>query len=219
MFTEDDLLPLSALQHFLFCERQCALIHVEQQWDENRYTAEGRIMHERADTGRPESRRDLRLEFGVPLRSFRLGLVGKADVVEFHRVLKTVGGKKPLVSRWQPFPVEYKRGRPKKNNSDRVQLCAQAMCLEEMLAVEVPEGALFYGKTRRRVDVALDAVPRQETDSAARKLHELFDNRRTPQPVYASKCDRCSFLESCLPKTLHGRKSAVRYLKSLIDSP
>jgi len=219
MFTEDDLLPLSALQHLLFCERQCALIHVEQQWDENRYTAEGRIMHERADTGRPESRKDLRLEFGVSLRSFKLGLVGKADVVEFHRVLKTLGGKKPPVSKWQPFPVEYKRGRPKKNNIDRVQLCAQAMCLEEMLSVAVPRGALFYGKTRRRVDVALDEVLRQETASAARKLHELFDSRRTPPPVYASKCNRCSFLETCLPKTLHGRKSAVRYLQSLIDLP
>lgn len=114
MYTEDDLLPLSALQHLLFCERQCALIHVEQQWDENRYMAEGRIMHERADTGRPESRKDIHLEFGVALRSFRLGLVGKADVVEFHRLQETVGGKKPPSSRWPPFPVEYKRGRPKK---------------------------------------------------------------------------------------------------------
>jgi len=219
MYTEDDLLPLSALQHLLFCKRQCALIHVEQQWDENRYTVEGRIMHERADTGRPESRKDIRLEFGVALRSFKLGLVGKADVVEFHRLKEIVGGKKPPSSRWQPFPVEYKRGRPKKNNIDRVQLCAQAICLEEMLAVEVPQGALFYGKTRRRLDVALDAGLRQETASAARKLHELFDNRRTPKPVYTSKCDRCSFLESCLPKTLHGRKSAVRYLQSLIESP
>lgn len=176
-------------------------------------------MHERTDTGRPESRKDLRLEFGVALRSFKLGLVGKADVIEFHRLQETVSGKKPPFYRWQPFPVEYKRGRPKKNNIDRVQLCAQAVCLEEMLAVAVPRGALFYGKTRRRLDVAFDEVMRQETASTARKLHELFDGRYTPPPVYASKCDRCSFFATCLPKTLHGRKSAVRYLKSLIESP
>ena len=176
-------------------------------------------MHERADTGRPESRKDLRLEFSVPLRSFILGLVGKADVVEFHRFRETVGVPKPPVTRWRAFPVEYKRGRPKKNNSDRVQICAQAMCLEEMLAIEVPKGALFYGKTRRRVDVAFDEGLRQETASTAQKLHKLYNSRRTPPPVYASKCDRCSFFETCLPKTLHGRKSAVRYLQSLIDLP
>jgi CRISPR-associated exonuclease Cas4 len=117
------------------------------------------------------------------------------------------------------FPSSINGAGQKKNNIDRVQLCAQAMCLEEMLAVAVPKGALFYGKTRRRVDVALDEVLRQETASAARKLHELFASRRTPPPVYASKCDRCSFLETCLPKTLHGRKSSVRYLKSLIELP
>lgn len=111
MFAESDLLPLSALQHLLFCERQCALIHVEQQWEENRYTAEGRIMHERVDASRPESRGEVRIEFGVALRSFRLGLIGKAGVVEFHR--PDTG-----TDEWHPFPVEYKRGRPKKNNWD-----------------------------------------------------------------------------------------------------
>ncbi|HDZ02544.1 MAG TPA: CRISPR-associated protein Cas4, partial [Nitrospirae bacterium] len=138
-YTEDNLLPLSALQHLLFCERQCALIHIEQAWGENLFTAEGRIMHDRVDTAKHETRRNIRTEFGVPLRSLRLGLIGKADAVEFHK----------RGNMWHPFPVEYKRGKPKQDNSDKVQLCAQALCLEEMMNVEIPKGALFYGKTRR----------------------------------------------------------------------
>lgn len=216
MDPEDKLLPLSALQHLLFCERQCALIHIEQQWDENRYTAEGRIIHERVDSGRPETRRDLRLEFGMPLRSLRLGLVGKADVIEFHRIDQPVAGRRTSKTVWQPFPVEYKRGRSKKDDSDRAQLCAQAICLEEMLSVGVPEGALFYGKTKRRLAVVFDSELRTKTESAAARLHELFDARKTPAPIYSKKCDRCSFLESCLPRALHGDKSALRYLRSLM---
>lgn len=208
-YTEDDLLPLSALQHLLFCERQCALIHIEQAWAENLYTAEGRIMHERVDTGRDESRGDLRLAFGVPLRSLRLGLVGKADVVEFHRGQNTA---------WRPFPVEYKRGRPKKQDWDRVQLCAQALCLEEMLAVGVSEGALFYGKTRRRESVAFDGKLRRKTEDTAWRLHELIGSGLTPPPVYGSACKRCSFVESCLPNALSRRRSVRRYLKEVIDS-
>ncbi len=152
MHSEDDLLMLSALQHLLFCPRQCALIHVEQQWTENRLTAEGRILHERVHTAAKESRRTIKIEFDVPIRSLQLGLIGRADIVEFR--LQNNGY-------WQPFPVEYKRGRPKKDDSDRVQLCAQGMCLEEMLDVEVPCGALFYGKKNRRVEVLFDHVLRQ----------------------------------------------------------
>jgi CRISPR-associated exonuclease Cas4 len=206
-YTEDDLLPLSALQHLLFCERQCALIHVEQQWTENLYTAEGRIMHERVDSGRAESRGDVRLAFGVPLRSLRLGIVGKADVVEFHRDRNAA---------WRPFPVEYKRGKQKKKDWDRVQLCAQALCLEEMLAVDVPEGALFYGKTRRRVGVVFDPDLRRKTEEAARRLHNLFDSGCTPPAVYTKACDRCSFVEACLPDAIGGRKTVKQYLKTVI---
>ena len=129
MCTEDDLLPLSALQHLLFCERQCALIHIEQMWNENLFTAEWRIMHKRVDEANRESRGDVRIEFGMPLRSLRLGLIAKADVVEFHRKPASQNVKSP---EWVPFPVEYKRGKPKKDNCDEVQLCAQALCLEEM---------------------------------------------------------------------------------------
>ncbi|MDY6827715.1 MAG: CRISPR-associated protein Cas4 [Bacillota bacterium] len=205
-YTEDQLLPLSGLQHLLFCNRQCALIHVEQTWVENRFTAEGRIMHDRVHEADRESRGNVRIETSMPMRSLRLGVVGQADVVEFH--LDT-GNDEDL---WRPFPVEYKRGKPKKDNCDRVQLCAQALCLEEMLHIEVPEGALFYGKTRRRQDVIFDAILRKETEDAAKRLHELFDSGRTPKPVYKKKCDTCSFIRLCLPKTFEKKSSVNEYL-------
>ncbi|OPY12369.1 MAG: PD-(D/E)XK nuclease superfamily protein [Syntrophus sp. PtaB.Bin138] len=206
-YSEDDLLPLSALQHLLFCERQCALIHVEQTWVENLYTAEGRIMHERVDAGRSESRGDVRVVSGMPLRSLRLGLSGKADVVELHRESGETGE-----ALWRPFPVEYKRGRPKKEAWDKVQLCAQAQCLEEMMQVGVPRGALFYGKTRRRVDVAFDADLRRKTEEAARRLHDLIASGVTPRAHYNEKCESCSFLSFCLPMVTDGSRSAARYL-------
>ena len=218
VFTEDELLPLSALQHLLFCERQCALIHIEQAWTENRFTAEGRIMHERVDAGGRESRGDVRIAFGLALRSLRLGLSGKADVVEFHREPAAAGTAKTGSVCWRPFPVEHKRGRPKKADWDKVQLCAQAMCLEEMLGADVPRGALFYGKTRRRLDVVFDAGLIQHTEETARRLHELIDRGVTPPPVYTAVCEGCSFLESCLPETLEGCKSVSKYLKEVIEA-
>jgi CRISPR-associated exonuclease Cas4 len=216
MYTEDDLLPLSALQHLLFCRRQCALIHIEQAWVENLYTAEGRIMHERVDAGGQAARRDVRVEYSVPLRSLRLGVTGKADVVEFHRKTGTGKTKRAIL---QPLPVEYKRGKPKKDNYDKVQLCAQAICLEEMLDAEIPCGALFYGKTRRRQDVLFDDSLRKVTEDAAEELHALFESALTPKPVYKRKCDSCSFINVCLPKTLEGRRSANQYLLKAIQKP
>lgn len=207
MYTEDDLLPISGLQHLIFCERQCALIHIEQAWAENRFTAEGRIMHERVHNADRESRGDIRVEYGMSLRSLRLGLVGQADVVEFHRKKQEDG--KEL---WLPFPVEYKRGRPKKDNSDRVQLCAQAMCLEEMLKTSIPGGALFYGKTRRRQDVAFDPLLREETEHAARRFHDLVSRGETPKAVYKKRCEKCSMLDLCLPKTTCKSRSIDKYL-------
>lgn len=205
MYTEDDLLPLSALQHLLFCARQCALIHIEQLWQENLFTAQGRLMHERVDHSGKESRKNVRIEYGLPLRSLRLGLIGKADVVEFH--LPEVSG-----DQWRPFPVEYKRGKAKKENWDKVQLCAQAICLEEMLDTGVACGALFYGRNRRRQDVFFDDALRQETEDAAEKLHELIASGRTPGPVYTKRCDSCSFYGLCLPKTLEKKTKVDRYL-------
>jgi CRISPR-associated exonuclease Cas4 len=208
-YGDEDLIQLSALQHYIFCPRQCALIHIEQAWTENLFTAEGRVMHERVHVEGRESRGDVRIERGVPLRSMRLGLSGKSDVVEFHRQPDGT---------WQPFPVEYKRGRPKKADWDKVQLCAQAMCLEEMLGLDVPRGALFYGKTRRRLDVVFNSHLRGQTEETARRLHELIDSGVTPPPVYTKGCESCSFLESCLPTATGGSKSVSRYLKEVMET-
>lgn len=218
LFGKDDLLPLSALQHLLFCDRQCALIHFDHIWVENLYKAEGRIMHERVDSGRSETRGDVRLSFSLPLRSLRLRLSGKADVVEFHREQCKNKGDPSDTAIWRPFPVEHKRGRPKKELWDKVQLCAQAICLEEMMGVEVPNGALFYGKTRRRVDVLFDADLRRKTEETAFRLHELFVNGKTP-PVLKDVCENCSFIEMCLPHTLERPKSVRNYLKNMIGDP
>jgi len=207
-YTEEDLIPISALQHLMFCRRQCALIHVEQMWDENLFTAEGRIMHERVHEADKESRGDVRIERGASLRSLRLGLIGKADVVEFHRV---EGDK------WLPFPVEYKRGKPKVDESDKVQLCAQAMCLEEMLNVTIPAGAIFYGKTRRRLDVSLDGELRQETEKAAQAVHELLASGKTPDPVFSKKCKSCSLINHCLPRSIQKKPSVKSYLAKAIE--
>lgn len=205
IYSEDDLIQLSALQHFMFCERQCALIHIEQLWSENLFTAEGRIMHDKVDTANREVRGKVRIDYGVPLRSLRLGLIGKADVVEFH---KMDDGK------WIPFPVEYKRGKSKMDNCDRVQLCAQAICLEEMLNVEISEGALFYGQTRRREDVAFDNALRMETEEAARKVHELIESGITPKAEYSEKCKKCSLFNLCLPKV---NRKASSYLSKAME--
>lgn len=180
-----DSLPLSALQHLLCCERQYALIHVERLWEENRFTAEGRVLHEKVDEGRGESRPGVRITRSLQLRSEELGLHGVADVVELHR--KPEGG-------WQPFPVDYKRGRPKAHDADLVQLCAQAMCLEEGFQTPVPQGALFYGQTRRRLDVLFDAELRDLTTRTAARLHELIGSGVTPRAVREKKCDACSLL-------------------------
>jgi len=198
MYAETDLLPISALQHLAFCERQWALIHLEQQWSENRLPAEGRKLHERSDHGEPETREGVRITRGLHLRSLRLGLTGKADVIEFRKQC--------------PFPIEYKRGRPKSGRYDEIQLCAQALCLEEMLGVAVPEGALFYGQPRRRTAVAFDPELRQETERLAARLHFLSAARITPRAKYQKKCDSCSLYSVCLPKST-GTGSAQRYLK------
>jgi len=207
---QDNLLMISALQHYAYCPRQCALIHIEQYWKENRFTVEGRIMHEHAHEEGRESRGDVRIEHGVPLRSLRLGLIGKADVVEFHR--REDGS-------WRPFPVEYKRGKPKPDDCDKVQLCAQALCLEEMLGVSIPAGAIFYGRTRRRLDVAFDAALRLETEETARQTHELVSSGRTPPPEYSKKCDSCSLMADCLPKSIRRGRSVKNYLSRMLAEP
>jgi CRISPR-associated exonuclease Cas4 len=217
MFSEDDLLPLSALQHLLFCQRQCALIHIEGLWDENRLTALGKRLHERAHReGERELRGDVCIARGVRLRSLRLGLAGKADVVEFHRLDAAGVPLAGVPGLWRPFPVEYKRGRPKRNRCDEVQLCAQALCLEEMLGTDVPAGALFYGTTRRRFDVALGAALRAETEDAARRLHAMIGSGVTPRIAREPKCDHCSLAALCLPEATGPARSAARYTRDAL---
>lgn len=204
-----DLLPISALQHLLYCERQCALIHIEQLWAENQFTAEGNVMHEKAHEGKDSSLRSetsdgrIRVVRGLPVRSDKLGLSGECDVVEFH-----ISDFKSQIH-GSVLPIEYKRGKPKAHRADEVQLCAQALCLEETLSVTVPEGRLFYGQTRRRRDVVFDAELRALTVNSTRRLHELIASRETPPAVYEErKCDACSLKELCLPQAMRFQKGA-----------
>jgi CRISPR-associated exonuclease Cas4 len=205
-YSEEDLIMISALAHLSYCPRRCALIHIEQAWVENIFTAEGRIMHEKVHEEKRESRGNVRIEYGIPLRSLRLGLIGKADVVEFRKVEK---------GQWQPFPIEYKRGKPKPDHCDAIQLCAQAMCLEEMLNVSIPEGALFYGKTRRRADVVFNEGLRRETEETANKARQLITSGITPAPVYAKRCESCSLIGECMPKKMEKKLSVKRYLQRM----
>ena len=214
MYIEDDLLPISALQHLLFCERRAALVHLEGLWDENLFTSEGHLLHDRADDSETEVRGDLRIARGLRLRSLRLGLVGRADVVEFHRLTERDTGVQleGVAGLWQPMPVEYKRGALRKEEGYEIQLCAQALCLEEMLNAGIPSGAIYWGKTRRRVDIAFDRKLRAGTEAAAARLHELLNGNATPQAVLGPKCERCSVLDLCLPKATGGQRSARGYL-------
>ena len=220
--SDESPVMLSALQHYLFCPRQCALIHVEGVWHENFLTAAGRQMHERVDRHGGETRRDVHLATALRLVSNRLGLTGVADMIEFHRqespfdadgcrVAAELAGRGGF---WRPIPVEYKRGAPKSHRADEVQLCAQALCLEEMLNVTIPSGVLFYGETRRRTDVRFDAELRALTDDVAAKVHELIRVGETPLPVLTKGCRACSLLEMCRPEDVDGRESARRWIQN-----
>ena len=213
-YTEDDLRPISALQHIIFCERQCALIHVERLWVENRLTVEGQIMHQRVNTIGSENRGQVRVEYSMKIKSYQLGLIGVADVVEFY--FDENKSLKNDLKTWNPFPVEYKLGKPKKDNSDKVQLCAQAICLEEMYKTEILSGAIFYGKTRRRLDVEFDRSLRQETKDVAGKFHAMLMSGKTPKPKYLKKCDNCSFIELCKPKVFEKKRSVNDYINKIV---
>jgi len=206
-FSDSDLLPLSALQHYSYCPRQCALIHVEQQWTENRFTAEGRAKHERVDRPEHETRDGIRTEYATLLRSLRLGLIGRADAVEFHESEGTL----------RVFPVEHKRGRPKPTHCDWIQLCAQAICLEEMLGIEIQDGAIFYGQPRRRQNVEFTPDLRAETETTAEALHQLIQSGKTPPAEYEEKkCAACSLFETCMPKK---RRAVFDYMKQMLHEP
>lgn len=203
MYAEPDYIMLSALQHYQFCPRQCALIHVEQQWAENRFTAEGNILHQRADSQRSEWQGDVRIVRSLPICSQQYGLSGLADVVEFH-------------ADGTVFPVEYKRGRPKKDSCDEVQLCAQALCLEEMLDVDIPSGALFYGQKKRRKEILFDADLRSLTQKIISATHDLIQAGVTPSAHYDKRCDACSLVQLCMPKSCAEKRSVDRYLQNML---
>lgn len=209
MSADEDLIPLSALQHFLYCPRQCALIHLEQQWAENRQTAEGRLLHDRADTPAVERRHGVRTITAMPLSNLELGIAGVADVVEFQA----------CDSGESPYPVEYKRGRPKTHRADEVQLCAQALCLEAMFGVTVGEGALFYGEPRRREVVAFDDGLRALTLETIRATRAMFVAGQTPLARYeAKRCDNCSLLDLCQPHLLARSGGVDAWIRRQIQS-
>jgi CRISPR-associated exonuclease Cas4 len=196
----DAPIPISALQHAVYCLRQAALIHIEQVWAENRLTAEGRVLHEVAHEAGTRKSRGVRRVTALPLACLRLNIAGVADVVEFH---KGPDGE-------TAFPIEYKRGKPKLHRADEVQLCAQALCLEEMTDRPVLEGALFYGETKRRVAVPFDAELRKLTEDTAVAFGALVAQGRTPPPVWkAARCRTCSLIELCRPQAV--TKSALGF--------
>lgn len=203
----DDPIPISALQHAVYCLRQAALIHIERQWEENRFTAEGRVLHDVAHDPADRKRGNIRRVTALPLACRRLNLAGVADLVEFR-----AGAERETA-----YPVEYKRGKAKLHRADEVQLCAQALCLEEMTGNAVPEGALFYAETRRRVAVPFDAELRRLTEQTALEFGALFAAGRTPAAVYrADRCRACSLIEVCRPKA--GSKSALAFRAREVDA-
>jgi CRISPR-associated exonuclease Cas4 len=275
MLKEDQFIPISALQHWLYCPRQCALIHLEQAWAENRFTAEGRVLHENAHEGADETKAEVRITRGMPVASGCLGLAGQCDVVEFHaagrlhaggrRDLKfeisdlrraggdlkfgisdlrgsdaggdlkfeisdlrgrDAGGEAPFKSQISSFksalravPVEYKRGKPKAHRADEVQLCAQAMCLEEMLGIVIPAGALYYGEKRRRTEVVFDQPLRDLVRKTTEEVRACFASGRTPLAEYEPRrCDACSLIDFCQPHSLRFKKGAAAWFSSSLKS-
>lgn len=215
-YKEEDFLQLSGLQHFKFCRRRWALIHIENQWEENYRTIDGAILHQNAhDTEFLESRGDRFITRGVSIYSAELGVSGQCDVLEYHRGNTgiPIAGKDGL---WQPFPVEYKRGKPREDTGDALQLCGQAMCLETMLCCDIPEGALYYGEIRRRERVAFTPELRTQVRQMLEQMHDLYQRGYTPKVKPTKSCSACSMKELCLPKLMKNR-SVSAYLKAAME--
>ena len=216
MYREEDYLMLSGLQHFAFCRRQWALIHIEQQWAENYRTADGRIMHTKAhDSEFREKRGNIVITRAMQISSAELGISGECDVVEFHKSPDGIYIS-ILDGRYNVIPVEYKRGQPKENNCDELQLCAQAMCLEEMLCCDIPEGYLYYGETRRRHTVVLDESLRNKTSAMIHEMHQLYNRQYTPKVKRTRACNACSLKDICLP-VLNKERSAAEYIMRTLN--
>lgn len=217
-YAPEDLLPLSGIQHFLFCRRQWALIHVEQQWKENALTAEGRIMHKRVDDPFfTETRNGVVTTRSVPVASYRLGLSGVCDVVEF--TASPDGVRLPnRDGLYLAAPVEYKRGKEKHDHSDETQLCAQALCLEEMLSLTIPKGYLYYGEIRRRVEIELTAELRRLVKEMSDEMHNYFSRGYTPKVKTSKACRSCSLADICLPKLQEKVMPASKYIKQMVET-
>lgn len=218
MYTEEQLLPLSAVGQYVHCPRRFALLHVEQLWADNLFTAEGTVLHEKADSGLRESRGSVRIIRSIRLRSYKLGVTGIADVVEFHRVaMDEVGITLPKTAgKWRPFPVEYKRGAAKDLEGYKAQLCLQALCLEEMLELPVPVGALFLGEKQGRLEVEFTPALRAQVADACHAMQRLFASGETPPPSFGKWCASCSLVEECQPKTFSTHRSARAWLNHAI---
>jgi CRISPR-associated exonuclease Cas4 len=218
IYKEDDYLLLSGIQHFAFCPRQWALIHIEDLWNENYLTASGRIMHTKAHGGDAcEKRGDLIIFRALKVRSVELGISGECDIVEFHKSKKgiSINGYKGL---WLPYPVEYKRGKSKLDDCDRLQLCAQAICLEEMLCTKINRGAIFYGEPRRREVVDFTLELRMKLIDTTKSMHEMFTRKYTPNSVKRQKCNSCSLKDLCLSGLREKAKTSVKkYMEAHIE--
>lgn len=211
-YDEEDFLLLSGIQHFAFCRRQWALIHIEQVWQENVRTIEGQFLHEKAhDKSAKEKRGDVIISRGVSVFSKTLGITGTCDVVELRRAPDgvSINGRKGL---YLPVPVEYKRGKPKESDEDILQLTAQAICLEDMMACDVKEGYLFYGETNHRIKVDINEEYRQRVREICEEMHQMYQRRYTPKVKTGKHCKACSLADLCLPK-LCGKLSASQYIE------
>jgi CRISPR-associated exonuclease Cas4 len=217
-YLPDELLPLSGIQHFIFCRRQWALIHVERQWQENVFTVEGKLLHKRVDDPFfSKTRQGVITARAVPIASYHLGLAGVCDVVEF--VESPDGVKLPgHEGLFLPAPVEYKRGHEKSDPCDEAQLCAQAICLEEMLAVAIPLGYLYYGETRHRVAIELTGELRELVRSISAEMHDYFLRGYTPRVKTTKACRSCSLADVCLPELLENAITASKYIRQQIES-
>ena len=216
IYSEEEFLQLSGIQHFSFCRRQWALIHIENQWAENYRTIDGAILHQNAhDTQFQESRGDRLITRGVSIYSGELGVSGQCDVLEYHRGSAGI----PLPGRdglWQPYPVEYKRGKPREDTGDALQLCGQAMCLEAMLCCDIPEGALYYGEIRRRERIVFTPELRAQVRQMLAQMHDLYHRGYTPKVKPTKSSTACSMKELCLPKLMKTR-SVSAYLKAAME--
>jgi CRISPR-associated exonuclease Cas4 len=219
MYNEEDCIMISGLQHIVFCPRQWGLIHIEQQWEENYLTAEGRQLHERVDSGYKEFRKGIRQYSSLSVRSLKYGIYGIADLVEAIKNEDETGANIDsfgLKGHWTLYPVEFKHGKPKSDNCDKIQLCAQALCLEEMTNTRDPVGAIFYGEIKRRDEIDFTDDLRKETIKYIELAHKLMETGTLPPPKYEKHCKLCSMIDLCMPNKLNKNK-LDNYRKALLE--